>query len=106
MALEMEEAQAVDRADLVELVRLDPDAAAAEAVEIIEGRCFVDRGPFVPQASVLRDRDGRVDWRRARLDGRRGRIAWGAQRSALRGPRRRGRPRTGRPGGRTGRCRR
>src|SRR5437762_44573 len=52
MALDMEEVLALDRADLLDLVVAEPDPAALEPFEVVEGRLLVDGCPRVPELAV------------------------------------------------------
>jgi hypothetical protein len=48
VALEVEKLEAVDRADLLELVVAKPDPTALEALQVVERRRLVDPCPLVP----------------------------------------------------------
>jgi hypothetical protein len=52
VALQVQEVLAADLADLLELVVAQPDAALAEAVDVVERGAQVDAGPLVPQRAV------------------------------------------------------
>src|SRR2546425_8633734 len=60
MALEMEQLEPVDRPYFVDLVGLQPDAAALEPLEVVEGRGLVDPRPLVPQLVIGADRLMRI----------------------------------------------
>ncbi len=88
MALEMQDLEALDRPDLLELELLEPDAASLEGGQVIELRGLVDPGPLVPEGVVVPKR----------------RFPLGHGR--LTAPRRRSRPGRDRQDGRTQRSRR
>ena len=76
VALEVQQGLASDRADLLDLVVTNPDAAPLEFLEVVEGASGIDLGPLVPQRSVRREvlvhpvKDGRrLEERHAGLSG-------------------------------------
>src|SRR4029453_7823829 len=52
VTLEVQQGLARDRADLLDLVITDPDAAPLELLEVVEGAPRIDLAPLVPQRSV------------------------------------------------------